>query len=86
MIEVYCEERSVLVCVGCILFDKIIIMSCCYIIRDAASFRVFISEKWFKMLKRRLCVDSNSEKSDPKISFGQPSHASGRPSVSRRFE
>jgi hypothetical protein len=37
-------------------------------------------------VKRRFRVDSNSEKSDPKIPFGRPSHASGRPSVSRKFE
>jgi hypothetical protein len=31
--------------------DKITIMWCCYIIRDAVFSRVFISKKWFKMFK-----------------------------------
>jgi hypothetical protein len=37
-------------------------------------------------VQRRFCVDSKSEKSDPKLPSGRPSHASGRSSVSRSFE
>jgi hypothetical protein len=37
-------------------------------------------------VQRIFCVDSNSEKLDPKLPFGQPSHASGLPSMSRSFE
>jgi len=48
------------------------------LIRDAVYFR-----KMFQDVQRRLCADSNSEKSNPKILSGQPSHASERPSTSR---
>jgi hypothetical protein len=36
--------------------------------------------------QRRFYANSNLEKSNPKISFGQPSHVYGHPSVFRRFE
>jgi len=38
------------------------------------------------MLKRRFCANSKLEKSDPKLPSGQPRHASGHPSVSRRVK
>jgi hypothetical protein len=37
-------------------------------------------------VQRRFYTDSKSEKSDPKLPFERPSHASGRPSVSKSFE
>jgi hypothetical protein len=49
-------------------------------------FKVFILEKWFKMLKKRFCADSKSEKSDPKLLFGRLSYVSECPSMSRNFE
>jgi hypothetical protein len=56
-------------------------------------FKVFILEKWFKMLKKRFCADSKSEKSDPKLEksdpkllFGRLSYVSKCPSMSRSFE
>jgi hypothetical protein len=40
----------------------------------------------FQDVQRRFWADSNSEKLDLKFPSGQPSHASGCPSVSRSFE
>jgi len=45
--------------------------------------RIFQSLHYRKVVQERFYVDSNSEKSDPKIRSGRPNHAPGRPSVSR---
>jgi len=48
-------------------------------------YRLFQSLLFINVLQeiqRRFCADSKSEKSDPKLLFEWPSHASGRPSMS----
>jgi hypothetical protein len=44
-------QKLVLVCVGCILFDKSLSCKVVVFIRDVVYFRVFILEKCFKMFK-----------------------------------
>jgi hypothetical protein len=46
------------------------------------SYSVTIFKKAIPEVPKRLCADSNSEKSDPLFSSGRPSYASERPSVS----
>jgi hypothetical protein len=51
--------------------------------------RLFLSLHFKKVVQdvqRRFCADSILENSDPKILLGWPSHALGRPSISRKFE